>query len=72
MGALIAYEDMQDDGGEPVANLVVSPLLLRGTTIAPDVVPSLIDELPMIACVAARAAGETVVTWSGGTASKGK
>ncbi len=62
MGALIAYEDTHDDGGEPVARLVVSPRLLRGVTIAPDVVPSLIDELPMIACVAARAAGETRVT----------
>ena len=62
MGALIAYEDTHDDGGEPVARLVVSPRLLRGITIAPDVVPSLIDELPMLACVAARAAGETRVT----------
>lgn len=62
MGALVAYEDAHDDGGEPVARLVVSPRLLRGITIEPDVVPSLIDELPMIACVAARAEGETRVT----------
>jgi 3-phosphoshikimate 1-carboxyvinyltransferase len=62
MGALIAYEDMRDDGGEPVANLVVSSRTLRGVTIAPETVPSLIDELPILACVAARAAGETVVT----------
>ncbi len=62
MGALIAYEDARDDGGEPVARLVVSPRLLRGITISPEVVPSLIDELPMIACVAARAEGETRVT----------
>jgi 3-phosphoshikimate 1-carboxyvinyltransferase len=62
MGALIAYEDTHDDGGEPVAALTVSPRLLRGVTIDPDVVPSLIDELPVIACVAARAQGETRVT----------
>jgi 3-phosphoshikimate 1-carboxyvinyltransferase len=62
MGALVGYEDAHDDGGEPVARLVVSPRMLRGITIAPDVVPSLIDELPMIACVAARAEGETRVT----------
>jgi len=31
-------------------------------TIEPAAVPSLIDELPMIACVAARAEGETRVT----------
>ncbi|HEY2849129.1 MAG TPA: 3-phosphoshikimate 1-carboxyvinyltransferase [Gemmatimonadaceae bacterium] len=62
MGALIAYEDAHDAGGEPVARLVVSPRLLRGVTIEPEIVPSLIDELPMIACVAARAEGETRVT----------
>jgi 3-phosphoshikimate 1-carboxyvinyltransferase len=62
MGALIAYEDVHDDGGEPVARLVVSPRLLRGIAIEPAVVPSLIDELPVIACVASRAAGETRVT----------
>jgi 3-phosphoshikimate 1-carboxyvinyltransferase len=62
MGALVGYEEAHDDGGEPVARLVVSPRLLRGITIAPEVVPSLIDELPMIACVAARAEGETRVT----------
>lgn len=62
MGALVSYEDVRDDGGEPVARLVVSPRLLRGIAIEPGVVPSLIDELPMIACVAARAEGETRVT----------
>ena len=62
MGALVGYEDARDDGGEPVARLVVSPRLLRGITIDPGVVPSLIDELPVIACVASRAGGETRVT----------
>jgi len=62
MGALIAYEDMHDDGGEPVARLVVSARQLRGVTIDPTMVPSLIDELPIIACAASRADGETRVT----------
>jgi 3-phosphoshikimate 1-carboxyvinyltransferase len=62
MGALVGYEDARDAGGEPVARLVVSPRLLRGVTIEPNIVPSLIDELPMLACVAARAEGETRVT----------
>jgi 3-phosphoshikimate 1-carboxyvinyltransferase len=62
MGALIGYEDVHDDGGEPVARLVVSPRQLRGVTIDPTMVPSLIDELPVIACTAARAHGETRVT----------
>jgi 3-phosphoshikimate 1-carboxyvinyltransferase len=62
MGALIGHEDTHDDGGEPVARLVVSPRLLHGVTIEPEMVPSLIDELPVIACVASRADGETRVT----------
>jgi 3-phosphoshikimate 1-carboxyvinyltransferase len=62
MGARIEYEDMSEDGGEPVGTLVVSPRLLRGVTIEPEAVPSLIDELPVLACVAARAEGETRVT----------
>jgi 3-phosphoshikimate 1-carboxyvinyltransferase len=62
MGVRIGYEDMHDSGGEPVATLVVAPRQLRGTVIEPDEVPSLVDELPMIACVAARSEGETRVT----------
>lgn len=62
MGARIGWEDMSDEGGEPVATLVASPRTLKGTTITPDEVPSLIDELPVLACVAARAEGETRVT----------
>ena len=62
MGALVGYEDAGADGGEPVARLVVSPRPLVGTTIEPAEVPSLIDELPVLACVASRAAGETRVT----------
>jgi 3-phosphoshikimate 1-carboxyvinyltransferase len=62
MGARVQMEDVRDEGGEPVATLVVAPRLLQGTVIEPHEVPSLIDELPMLACVGARAAGETRVT----------
>ena len=65
MGALVGFENVRDDGGEPVADLVVSPRLLRGTEIRPDEVPLLIDELPVLACVAACAEGETRVTGAG-------
>ncbi len=65
MGVRLGYEDLAESGGEPIATLVAAPRLLHGTTIAPDEVPSLIDELPLLACVAARAAGETRVTGAG-------
>lgn len=62
MGARIGWEDVADSGGEPIATLVIAPRALKGTVITPDEVPSLIDELPVLACVAARAEGETRVT----------
>jgi 3-phosphoshikimate 1-carboxyvinyltransferase len=65
MGARLGWEDLSDSGGEPVATLVAAPRQLHGTVIDPSEVPSLIDELPVLACVAARAQGETTVTGAG-------
>lgn len=65
MGASLRYDDVAEQGGEPVAAVVVSAGALRGVVITPDQVPSLIDELPLLACVAARAEGETRVTGAG-------
>lgn len=65
MGASVRFEGVAEQGGEPVATVVAGPGPLRGTVITPDEVPSLIDELPLLACVAARAAGETRVTGAG-------
>ncbi len=62
MGASITFADEAVQGGEPVATLVCGAGELRGITITPEEVPSLIDELPLLACVAARAEGETRVT----------
>lgn len=62
MGVRLGYEDLTESGGEPTATLVATPRILRGTTIEADEVPSLIDEIPLLACVAARAEGETRVT----------
>lgn len=62
MGAALRFEAMHDTGGEPMATIVVERGALRGVTITPEEVPGLIDELPMLACVAARAQGETRVT----------
>ncbi|AHG90959.1 3-phosphoshikimate 1-carboxyvinyltransferase [Gemmatirosa kalamazoonensis] len=61
MGVRIDVDDERTEGGETVGTLAVSPGELRSTEIAPAEVPSLIDELPMLACLATRAEGETVV-----------
>ncbi len=65
MGVTLRYADELQQGGEPVATVLASPGTLRATVVAPVEVPSLIDELPLIACVAARAGGETRVTGAG-------
>ncbi len=62
MGVRLGWEDVRENGGEPVGTLVVAPRRVVGTVIEPREVPSLIDELPMLACVGARAVGETRVT----------
>lgn len=62
MGATIEFHDHAEQGGEPVATVTAAPGRLMGTTVGGTEVPTLIDELPLIACVAARAHGETVIT----------
>lgn len=48
--------------GEPTGTLAVGPASLTGVDLGPDQVPGLIDELPLLAAVGARAEGETRIT----------
>jgi 3-phosphoshikimate 1-carboxyvinyltransferase len=65
MGAILDFESERDAGGEPVADIVVRPAELRGTTVGPEEIPSAIDEIPILAVLASRAAGETRITGAG-------
>jgi 3-phosphoshikimate 1-carboxyvinyltransferase len=65
MGARVQLEDRRASGGEPVADLVIEPAELRGTTITGDEIAALIDELPILAALATRAGGETRVEGAG-------
>jgi len=47
--------------GEPIGNLEIHGAPLHGTTVLPEEVPNLIDEIPVIAVAAALAQGETVI-----------
>jgi 3-phosphoshikimate 1-carboxyvinyltransferase len=47
---------------EPVGTIVASSSALRGTSVDPAVVPSLVDEVPALAVAAAFASGETTIT----------
>jgi 3-phosphoshikimate 1-carboxyvinyltransferase len=62
MGAGIRSEMVEVHAGEPVGLLRARSATLRGTAIVADEVPALLDELPLLACVAAVASGETRVT----------
>ena len=61
MGARVDVHDRPAAGPEPVGDIVVGGGRLRAITIEAAEVPALIDELPVLACVAARAEGETLV-----------
>jgi 3-phosphoshikimate 1-carboxyvinyltransferase len=60
MGAPVERLNLGEEGGEPVADLLVRPAALRATTVAAAEVPTLVDEIPVLAVLASRAAGETV------------
>ena len=62
MGANVAVFNRRTVGGEPVADLEVRSSSLIATSVGPDEVPRLVDELPLLALAAAMARGDTVVT----------
>ena len=53
--------NVKDDIGEPVADITVRTSSLHGCTIEGDIRPKLIDEIPVIAIMAAFAEGTTVI-----------
>jgi 3-phosphoshikimate 1-carboxyvinyltransferase len=59
MGADVAFLNERDQGGEPVADIRVRYAKLKGVTVPPGRAPSMIDEYPVLACLAAYAEGET-------------
>lgn len=61
MGADIVRLNENADSGEPTADLLVKYSSLHGTTVEGAIIPTLIDELPMIAVMAAFAEGTTVI-----------
>ncbi len=69
MGADLTYLDRntadcqakQETGGEPTADILVRSGSLHGTVIEGSIIPTLIDEIPIIAVMAACAEGTTVI-----------
>jgi 3-phosphoshikimate 1-carboxyvinyltransferase len=64
MGVTVEFARDRLSGGEWISSVVVRPPrdALRGVQVGAEIVPSMIDELPLLACLATRAEGETVIT----------
>ena len=61
MGADITLLNEDHSGAEPCADLLVRSSSLHGTVIEGEIIPTLIDELPVLAVLAAFADGTTVI-----------
>ncbi len=61
MGADVSLTNMREEGGEPIADIRARYSKLKGVTIPAERAPSMIDEYPVLAAVAAFAQGDTVM-----------
>jgi 3-phosphoshikimate 1-carboxyvinyltransferase len=59
MGAALRVENPRTEGGEPVGDIVAEHATLRGIEVPPERAPSMIDEYPILAVLAAAASGTT-------------
>ena len=60
-GSGINMLEERDEGGEPVADVLVTPAQLHGTEICGDIIPRILDEIPILAVAACFASGDTVI-----------
>ncbi len=65
MGANIRLKNKRDEGGEPVADLIVKGSELRGIELGGSRIVTMIDELPVFAVAATQARGRTIVRDAG-------
>ena len=61
MGAVLGAEAMGEAAGERLIDMTAAPSALKGIAVPPSLVPSMIDEFPILAVLAAFAEGETLV-----------
>ena len=61
MGASITIEDQPPAGAEPMADIAVQTSDLKAATIEGEIIPYVIDEIPILALAATQANGETII-----------
>ena len=62
MGARINITNERIEGGEKIGDLNIQSSALTGIVVHPDLIPTMIDEIPILAIAASQATGMTVVT----------
>ena len=65
MGAETVVRETGSEAGEPVGELTVHPSRLRALRLPPEWIPTLLDEIPVLACLAVRAKGTTSIHAAG-------
>ena len=65
MGAKITLQNERTSGGEAAADMLVEYSELHGVSFGAEIMPRLIDEIPIIAVAALCAKGDTVITGAG-------
>jgi 3-phosphoshikimate 1-carboxyvinyltransferase len=61
MGANFEIHNKDEDSFEPAGDITIKTSRLRGTVVQGDVIPRLIDEIPIIALLATQAEGTTII-----------
>ena len=61
MGATFTVEPINEGASEPAANITIETSSLKRIEIGGDIIPRLIDEIPVIALAATQAEGITVI-----------
>ena len=65
MGARLKIENERLEAGEPLADIVVESSELKGIEVGGDIIPRLIDEIPVLAVAGCAARGKTVIKDAG-------
>jgi 3-phosphoshikimate 1-carboxyvinyltransferase len=61
MNGNIELLNQKDQGGEPTADILVKPSKLKGVEVSGEIIPRLIDEIPIISVMAVMAEGKTII-----------
>lgn len=65
MGAFVSFDNIANQDGDVIGDIIVRHSSLKGTTVEGPEIPALIDEIPVLALLACRAEGKTVIRDAG-------